>query len=99
MKRLAALLILAAVLFTALVIVPQLFQAQRASQSVAASADSPVDASSLVGTWIPDGEASWEFACKLPQVAKKIAGSTPDKIERVKAFFLNAVATTTISMQ
>jgi hypothetical protein len=91
MKRLAAVLFLAAILFVVLVIVPQLRQGALPGPSDAASADGPVDASSLLGTWPVDSESAWELVRTKSQAAKALAGLPPEALARAKAKFLTAV--------
>jgi len=91
MKRLAALLVLTAFIFVAVVIVPQLRQAAIASPSAVASVDGPVDASGLLGTWPVDGESAWELARTKSQAAKMLASLPPESLARAKAKFLTAV--------
>jgi hypothetical protein len=76
-KSLAVVLVLAVILFVALVIVPQLQQAQCTGPGVAASADQPLGASGLIGSWTLDFDAYWTKLLATPELARKAAGMTP----------------------
>jgi hypothetical protein len=88
---LAAVLLLAVILFVSLVLVPQLLQPQPAPPSVQAPVAVSVNASDLIGIWVPDAEAAWELTRITPLVAKRLAGLTRDAVARAKARFLAGV--------
>jgi hypothetical protein len=96
MKKLAALLVLAVVLFVTLVMVPQLLHPHPATPSVQVSGAVPVDASDLVGMWVPNGAAAWDMARTMPAMAKKLASLAPDGRARLKTLFLARVTEASI---
>lgn len=83
MRTLAALLVLAVVLFVALVILPQLRQVPQ---------DQPSKPSDLVGTWVVDSDAYWDKIRSIPATADAIAKLAPDVVARMKSVMVSVTA-------
>jgi hypothetical protein len=88
MKRLAAVLLVAVILFVVLVLVPQLRQPQPATPIVQAVEVVSANPSDLLGSWTSDGEAAWEMTRSEPEMAKRLAGLSPEMAEQFKSIWL-----------
>lgn len=85
------LLCMAAALFVALLMVSQPHQVQPVRPSVVASANDQVDASSLLGSWRMDTDATWSSLSKSKVYSKQIDALPPNKLEKAKSLWRSSV--------
>jgi hypothetical protein len=92
MKRFAAVLLVAVILFVVLILIPQLRQPHLATPAVQASVGAAVNASDLLGSWTTDGEATWEMTRTQPLMAQRLASLSPETAEQFKSLWLANIA-------